>query len=446
MRDIKSSKDFNRLYQSGDLTNAEKVYDGTDDKKGNLLKFLNLAMVARDRAVYEKSNDYFNNAERLLIWKSDSLTTADDLAKKGLELISTDLISDYHGQIYEGVLVNSFKAQNYMQLGDLDNARIEFNRAEARSVNAIEQLGEKVNSIKKSTEKSDATAQRYITDSLKNKELQQRRAAVESIGVYKNLRNPYTDYWHGIYRMLTKDFAKSADLLRNADVTSNGNPAVRSNWQLAEQLADSAEPKLPAMVYIMHEDGYGPSFKEFRTDIFVPIGLGSIFSLALPEFVMGKPAFAQQLTIESGGQIHPTHEILDMNNYVNTEFSAQYSAIVTKAVTSGVIKLITQAAVDSVALNTHGNNKSLGALGLLASAVVKVAAVASTQADTRSWTSLPNRVYTASFPASAPTITIKIGHNAPVTVNTPPNAVTIITIKTTSPQSSPIINSNSFSS
>ncbi len=386
LKDAKQAKDFNEKIAQGEVDKAEKIYE----KETGLLSQLNLAMLNENKGDWAKSNEYLTKAEQDLLWSSDSIQNADELLTKGMELILSDNISEYKGQIYEGVLINNFKALHYMLLGDNDKARIEFNRASARAQNAVDQLGEKVKAIKNSTEKPDGYSASFVKENLKDPELESRRKAIEDLGTYKNLLNPFLQYMHGVFRYETGEYNRAADLFRLADVLTNGkNDNIRHLWADAENRANKNLPAPKPRIYIVHFDGSGPKLREWRKLLHLPTrGLGTSFGIALPEFVNGQPAFGNTKII-GDGEPQNLPSILNMNIYANTEFKAGYDAVVTKAIISAVTKAIIQEAGKSISRT----DKTPGIAGALFDILVTATAIISTRADVRSWNSLPNTVH-----------------------------------------------------
>ena len=101
-------------------------------------------MALRAAGRYADSQIAFDHAESQLLWKSDEIASVDDLLAAGFTLVGNDLMVSYQGTIYDGVLVNTFKALNAMHGGDLARARVELNRADQRQENAVHQLAAKV--------------------------------------------------------------------------------------------------------------------------------------------------------------------------------------------------------------------------------------------------------------------------------------------------------------
>ena len=120
-------------------------------------------------------------------------------------------------------------------------------------------------------------------------EIGQRIAAVRGLGKYRDLRNPFTDWLHGAFRLATGEPNRASDLLRNAVVLDGErNRYVRDDFRVAEEAAAGVSGGIPRRVWIVHEDGIGPRLDEFRYDLPVFAPSGFIYSgIALPEFVTG---------------------------------------------------------------------------------------------------------------------------------------------------------------
>ena len=96
-----------------------------------------------------------DHSEGQLLWKSDEVASVEALLGVGLSLIASDLALSYHGAIYEGVLVNTYKALGALAAGDPDRVRVEFNRAAQRQDNAVDQLAVKVSALTASEDEEE---------------------------------------------------------------------------------------------------------------------------------------------------------------------------------------------------------------------------------------------------------------------------------------------------
>jgi hypothetical protein len=258
-------------------------------------------------------------------------------------------------------------------------------------------------------------------------------AAVEALGEYRDLRNPFTDWLHGTFRLATGESNRASDLFRNAVVLDGRqNRHALEDLIVAEEAAGSLGD-VPARVWIVHEDGIGPHLEEFRFEFNVFTPSGPIFSaVALPEFVPGTPAMGT-LGIRADGVEYRTQTLLDVDRYAATEFRAGYNAIVGKAIASTVVKTLAQVVVNEAVEDQGPMAKLLGALA-------NVGISATTRADTRMWHVLPHSIGVASLPRPADgRILVAAGSGAAIDLTLPPTAFALVTVKTVTAGAPPAI-------
>lgn len=403
MQDIRDSHDFMKLYSHGDYLAATELFSRQEtltDQDTNLLTSLQVGTAFRAAGRFESSQISFDRAESELLWKSDEITSVDELLAAGFTLVTTDLALPYQGTIYDGVLVNTFKAMNALHLGDTDRARIELNRAEQRQGNAVEQLAIKVRALGTDTaeekEQRKEQAQQIdgaLAEAMKpDSPVAKRLAAVEALGKYRDLRNPFTDWLHGIFRLATGESNRASNLFRDAAVLDGRNNLFVLDDLLTAEAAVGSFAGVPDRVWIIHEDGLGPYLEEFRFDFPVRTSETVITAgIALPAFTPGLPAL-KRLQISANGKVYHTQDLLNVDRYAATEFSAGYGAVVGKAVASTIIRTILQAAIKKEAREQGGLASLFLDIG------TTVAAETLTQADTRTWHSLPKTIGVASVP------------------------------------------------
>ena len=440
MADIRGGEEFIGPYAQGDYMAAAATLGGADAleyDEENLLTSLQVGLALRAAGSFESSQTAFDRAESQLLWKSNQINSLEDLLGAGLTVVGNDLMRSYRGNIYDGVLINTYKAMNALHAGDENRARVELNRADQRQGNAVEQLAIKVQAL--GAKDSEETAQsenvdRTLDEVLKpGSPVSQRLAAVETLGEYRDLRNPFTDWLHGAFRLATGESNRASDLFRNA-VALDGrrNRHALEDLIVAEEAASgmgSASPR----VWIVHEDGIGPHLEEFRFEFNVYTLSGPIFSaIALPEFMLGRSAI-DTLDIRADGVEYRTQTLLNVDRYAATEFRAGYNAIVGKAVASATVKVIAQVVVNEAV-------KDEGPLAALLGAVANVGISASTRADTRMWHVLPRSIGIASLPRPADgRLLIAAGSGAAVDLTLPPTSFALVTVKTVTASAPPVI-------
>ena len=123
-------------------------------------------------------------------------------------------------------------------LGDMDRARIELNRAEQRQTNAVEQLAVKVRALgedapeeEESRKTQGEQVDRAFADVWKpDSPVGRRLAAVEALGEYRDLRNPFTDWLHGVFRLATGEANRASNLFRMRPFSMAGTTSM--SWPI----------------------------------------------------------------------------------------------------------------------------------------------------------------------------------------------------------------------
>ena len=440
--DIQQTETFLERYAAGDYDAASAAIGGPtglDYPQDQLLTSLHAAMALRASGRFPASQTAFDRAESQLLWKSDSITGVEDLLAAGLTLVGNDLMVSYRGTIYEGVMVNTYKAANALMIGDTARARVELNRANQRQGNAVDQLAAKVQALR--TQEDEEEYRESIDRSLDEAmdpdgPAARRLRAVESLGAYRDLRNPFTDWLHGAFRLATGEANRASDLFRNAAaLDGRRNRHVLADLVMAEQEAGGAGAA-GDHVWVVHEDGAGPFLEQFRFDlpVFLDRNRFLLVSLAVPDLRPGKPASAP-LRVRAGGQEYRTETLLDVDRYAATEFRAGYDAVVGKAVAGAVIRTLLQVAIQNETRDT-------GVLGDIIGVVAPVASAAVTQADTRIWRALPHSIGIASLPRPSDGRLRVAAGGAEVDVALPAGRFVLVQVKTIVRNAPPAVHVN----
>lgn len=128
--------EFNSNIESGNIDKAKELLE--KDKKGpegknRLLYFMNRGTVEMLSGNYAKSNEYFNEADIFIEDYQKKIST------QALSFISNPMAVEYGGEDFERVLIHYYKALNYIQLGQKEDAIIECRRINLK----IQQLNDK---------------------------------------------------------------------------------------------------------------------------------------------------------------------------------------------------------------------------------------------------------------------------------------------------------------
>lgn len=367
----------NQVKQNTTFENAlTQKYCGDDFFNQNLEKIkknddviytgLNAGLIARNCGDFNKSNVFFDAAEESYKYDVD----LENVGSKATKFVGTtllnDTIVDYDGSLYERIMVNIYKALNYMEEDDYENARVEFNRALMRQDKAKEDK----NYDKNMNENSKVIEEQY--DNL-----------FKEFDTTKNFINPYATYLASIFFFMDKDYRKAADLFREVAIIYPKNKTIKKEAKIFKEYATKIKvKKAKKYVFVVYENGFGVVKDEFALTLPFIVDKKIISTnIALQTLKKREASFAN---LNINGQ--NTNDFVDLDNIVATEFKINMPAMIAKALAQTIIKTTLNVAV--------ANNDSTGGWLSLATAV---ATAATNKADMRSWRGLPKSIAIATI-------------------------------------------------
>lgn len=380
--------ELNSSIESGNIEKAKKILE--NDKKGaegknRLLYFMNIGTVEMLSGNYAKSNEYFNEADIII----------EDYQKKvgtqALALITNPMATEYGGEDFERVLIHYYKAMNYIQLGQKEDAIIECRRINLK----IQQLNDKYG--KKNKYSEDAFGLNlmgiiYESSGETNDAFISYRNAVES---YEKIYVPQfkteiplqlkKDVIRTAYEMGFDDegrrFEEKFQLKNEPRNTNNGELIFFWNNGLGPVKAENS-----INFSIVKGQGGNVTFvnEEWGINIPYPLPEGKSTNSVLGdlEFIrVAFPKYVERLPYYSKGSIE-----VNQQNY-NLEISENINAIAFKTLqdrmlremANSLLRLATKKAAEYAA---RDQNQKVGSLVGIVNAITE-------KADTRNWQTLP---------------------------------------------------------
>ncbi|WP_192036235.1 hypothetical protein [Halomonas sp. YLGW01] len=400
--------DFNSAYQQGDyLAAAESMTPsapivGEESSENQTLELLHQAEAYRLSGDYDNAVAAYDQVEegmKLL----DTAGMVEKGMENGLAVLVNDSELDYEPMMSEAVLVNTYKALSFLYLGEGQNARIEFNRANDRTRRAVSFFGDEIAEQRKALEDGEAQETQAVNASLDSdgltRAVEQHYGQTSVWSTYPEFIVPSATYLHGLYFLASGesgDLARAATSLGRVADMAPDNPTLAQDASLADDLASGVKRKsdLEPLVWVVYENGLGPVVEETRFDVPLLLFHGNTQApaytgIALPRYA-DRQAVGDDLSILlDGGEAHHPDAFSDMGKVVRTEMQTRFPAVLSRAVASAVVKAFLQ----------NEASEQMGALGQLGSAWLTAA---TTQADLRSWQATPDHWEVARFdrPAS----------------------------------------------
>lgn len=374
-------------YEESALFAQKKISKSKNPKGEDLLWALQLGTVERIRQDYQKSTETFDKAEEMLKYYDEQSRLADGI---GTTIVNENIIP-YRGEEYDGIMVNVYKALNFMAEKEFDLARVEFNRALDRQRRAKEKFNEEIRKLQAELEK-DQQKNEFSKSNAENPKTQEILAEkypnLYNFEAYPDFVNPFATYLAGVFFNLVSDHSKAVDLLKESYGMVGDNAYIAEDLLITENILDG-KGKLDDTIWLIFENGLGPVKKEFRLDIplFVATDKVKYVGIALPKLEYRDKAY-QYLVAEVDGKDYKTCQVSDMDRVIQTEFSKDYKGILTRAIISATAKAVAQYAIEKQ--DSSGSS--------ISSILVAAYSFATTAADVRIWTTLPKDFQIARFP------------------------------------------------
>ena len=422
--------DYQNLYLSGECESDfidDLIKDGDDLILWNELG----GSLARDCENYEKSNAYFDSAENLYKQNVDLEGAMHKSGAYAASFFTNDNARDYQGNVYEAIMLNVYKGLNYMSLGDLAAASVEFNRAIDRQRRAKELFAEEIAAQKDYLSRQSYDTQSAVLNSQTQNIIYSRYAGTvfSNFSAYANFTNPFATYMAGLFFAVSGDPKKGADLLREASAMQPESSQIAEDYELAlawsrgmgvnSNLNNGSAQNYNSnlkYIWLIYENGQGMLKDElsFSVPIFLPNRKSFSMHLALPTLRWGASSYGA-LTLNS----RATQQVSSMDRVIVSEFKTKLPLIVTNALLRTVSR---------TSLQVAANEKEAS----LVSLVVSLVSGSLNRADVRSWTSLP-RDFQAARVKNEGEITIVAGAQIIRNFNVPKDKNVIIYVKSPAP-------------
>jgi len=395
----------NAHYKEAALFSQEQIDKSDPYARNNLLWQLQTGysyLLANE--INASTIKYFDDSEFLMKHYREQLLSA-DISQTLTSTLLNDTTRPYIGREYDGVMVNTYKALEYMKLGDTNSARVEFNRAMDRQRRAKIFFSEMIKKEQDAIHKKEIEAREKgqnvkVPESEIDKILNKKYSNLHNFEAYPDFVNPMSTYLAGVFAKADNNPQKAETLLKEAVGMMPNNSDVKKDL-----LQNSKEP----MVWVIFENGLAPVLVAWRLDfpIWIFTDKISYISVALPRLIERKKAY-EYFNIAVDDTTIKSSYLCSMESVIKSEFEKNYPAIVRRAILSAATKTALNYTLQESSKNSGNATQAIIAIS---SAIYQIS---STQADTRIWTSLPKEFQLARF---------KRPKNGKVTLKSPSNKI-----------------------
>ncbi len=389
-----------RAIETGEFETADKLLEKdtkSPNNRNSLLYYLDRGYVSWMLHDFTRSVNYLNTAENII----DDYSM--HLGAEALALISNPMVKPYRAEDFEVVMVNCFKAINYMQLNQPDEAMVECRRINLKLNNLNDKYKDHKNRYQHDAFAHTMMGLLYDANRDYNNAFIAFRNALE---VYE------TDYIKNFNIGVPHQL--KLDILRTAYVSGFGDDLSFYERKFGLKYTPAQKPQAELILFWMN--GFGPVKDEWSINFTVIKGQGGMVTfaneefgfsfpfyigsssessgfsdlklvrVAFPKYVERKPT-SLSASVASGTDTYPLEPAEDINAIAFKTLNDRFMREMANSLLRVATKQLTEAAV-------RKEDQNLGAIvGLINAGTEK--------ADTRNWQCLPHGISYARIPLSA---------------------------------------------
>jgi len=373
----------------------------SDSRTGHVLFLLNKGMILRMKRDFAASNESFEAAkiemERLY---------AASISENALSFVVNDATVSYVGDAHEQVLVHLYMALNYLELGQINEARVEALQVDIK----LREIGEKVPDSKYT---EDAMS-RYLSGLIYEELEEWDDAMIAYRKSYEAYKSYQADFGLEMPDMLKHDLVRVAQRLGLTGEADQYSKEFGIDAEVNEPVPD----RQGELIFVLN-NGLAPIKRERAVSTSGPppsvaveaathkqarIAQPVIVNIAIP-YYESRSGKALNARVSAVGKQSTTQIMEDIDAIARASLDARMPAITARSVARAIAKGAIQESVDRA-----GSRDSDPAIELLGSFFIRVASIVTERADTRSWLTLPANLQLArlALPPGSYVVTVEL--------------------------------------
>jgi hypothetical protein len=339
-------------WQHGDLTNAivevTKKADDNAKNKDAIIWRLEQGAVLRANGQYDDSNKAFDTAQDKIDEYAQEAKVK--VAHEAGALLSNQAELPYRGRAYDGIMLNTYEALNYLALGDTEKARPEIIRAYQRQQDAVEENKKRIEEVQDEAAKNtNSVAIQKAQDDPKFQAQMQgtNYANLNTIKPYADYVNPFTVYLDGLFFMANaadgSDLEHAHKSLERVQGFIGDNDYIKQDLAAVDALMNG-KPLTPT-TYVIFETGSAPVRDQIRIDIPIIVSKVSYVGAAFPTLKF-QDNYTPSLTVTVDSPIAMTNDVVTtVTNTITTTNDVVTTVTNTIAVTNDITTTATNTVI-----------------------------------------------------------------------------------------------------
>ena len=279
--------------------------------------------------------------------------TSSSISRETSALLFGQGVNSYKPYMMDSLFVSYYQIWDLLAMHDFANARVVINQSYERQKNMSKEYKKLIENNKKEILKNSQIAE--FIDKNSNDWL-----------AFRDIMNPALMYLSGIYFLNNGDFDNAITYLKRADGMMPNNKFIRTDLDMAQKRIRPVNT-----TWEFFETGFTPRLREENASIY-------LFNIGLVQFTFSQPYPMSNYTIPENSEMLANVDAMFMTEYNEYKINE-----ILRTYTSAVSKTVAQ----STLYNSNSDYAPL--LGIMSS----VYTVASSNADVRTWATLPKYIY-----------------------------------------------------
>ena len=441
-----AQKAYNKRIAAGAYGEATRIAEKEASKNNadQLLWRLQAGAAASYNGDKASSIKYFDLAEDIF-QRNDQKSVFAKIGETAEGLLVNDLVLDYNGMGLERTFCCLYKAMDFAAQGKMNSARTELNRAAQHQENWVYERKKDVEAVYNNlSRESENAAKQNKNSAYSLQKVQSVLADSRTVELVKSKTGfNYNDYENleqlaafnytsiylahlcGVFRWLNKDGGRN--FLKDAATLGAGNQLLVEDFKNADA---GRAPGNNVWIYV--EDGLC-SYRQQFTVIF-PTHLLEFKGVSVMPTPISLPVLRERLSaaekyyVETSGGSNQMLFLENIDRLVRTEYGVFMRGAVTREIARIIMRVASQVALGVAEQKT--DNVSARFWLSVVQLSVGIFGIAASEADTRSWQSLPKNIYVQKVPCPADgKIRIKAGNMPTVEVDVPRDCPSVIWVR-----------------
>ncbi len=301
-------------------------------------------------------------------------------------------VMTYKATPVERTLLNTFGAVAQLTQGNMQEARVQLNRANDWQRDAKDRYAKAMKRRQDKASKEASEKGIDLDQANRDGRLSALAQGLDDAQATAAFQSPFTSYLRATFLLGTS---------RETGDVGNARSELRATWEMVggsmrstveQDIEQIDRGRIEPTTWVFVMTGLAPHREEIRIDVPIPFGEVNYVSAAFPKLAYTEGNETDYVVI-AGGATQPASLLMDVEQSVKAEFKEQLPAIITEELVSSAVKAAATYGASNISRGRDSRGNDWANLAIRVGGIIYQAVT--TAADLRSWRALPRRIVAA---------------------------------------------------